>query len=91
MKAPEGYRIDKKYPVIFTIRDGVLRPELNVITDNVEYEMLDDGKYQFTITNSDISGVKTGDNSNLMLYLIITVIGAAILAGTMVYRRRKDS
>ena len=88
VKAPEGYRIDKKYPVIFTIKDGVLQPELSVLADNAEYELTEDGKYLFTITNSETSGVKTGDNNGLAGYIML-MLGAMFLMYITfrVYRR----
>ena len=34
--------------------------------------------------------VKTGDDNKLMVYLFITILGAAMLAGAVIYRRRRE-
>ena len=74
--------------MIFTIKDGVLQPELSVLADNAEYELTEDGKYLFTITNSETSGVKTGDNNGLAGYIML-MLGAMFLMYITfrVYRR----
>ena len=88
---PEDYEIYNKKPIAFSIIEGQLDPDLNVITSNVEYKKLSDKKHQFTVTNNLASvkkKVKTGDDSGIMLYITVLLLGGLALA-SLVYRRRR--
>ena len=96
VEAPEGYKIYNKKPIAFTITDGVLDPDKNVITSNVKYsKTAGKNTHTFTVTNEG-SGkvppakVKTGDDSNAGLYLGLMLLCSAMLAGIAVYRKRRE-
>ena len=91
VKAPEGYKIKDKWPVTFTVRDGQVDGSLNTLTSGVKYEKTGDGSALYTITNTSIpgKGVKTGDDTNIGLWLTLLLLTAGCLAGMLVYRRRK--
>ena len=92
VKAPEGYRIKDEWPVTFTVRDGKIDASLNTLTSGAQYEKIGADSHQYTITNSSIpgKGVKTGDETNIGLWLALLIAAAGCFAGAIVYRRRRE-
>ena len=68
------------------IRDGKLIGDAIVLSSGAGYEMVSDDAHKFTVVN-DKTGVKTGDNNNILIPLAVML--SAMLALLIIAERRR--